>query len=66
MAKLAPDLLVLTMQKSAETYIFIFNDGRQEEIKQVMARYASNPALGFNWYDAAFLAKRLNQAEKRF
>lgn len=46
-----------------ERYVFVFDDQSRAETLRSFGRYASNPDLSFNWYDAAILAQKLRRDE---
>ena len=55
------DINVLALVKGEERYVFLYTEVNRPEILRVIARYASNPDLSFNWYDAAVLGQKIRQ-----
>jgi hypothetical protein len=41
--------------------VFLFDDSQRDEVLRQFGRFASNPDLSFNWYDAAVLAQRVRE-----
>lgn len=58
------DLNVLALVKGDERYVFIFDDEHKAEALRVFGRFATNPELSFNWYDAAVMSQRLHKCCK--
>jgi len=52
---------VLALVKGNERYVFLFDDSQRDEVLRQFGRFASNPDLSFNWYDAAVLAQRVRE-----
>lgn len=55
------DINVLALVKGSERYVFLFDDDNRSEALRTLGRYASNPDLSFNWYDAAVLSQKIRQ-----
>ena len=51
----------LTLAKGAEKYVFRFTATSRQHVLRVLGRFAANPELSFNWYDAAVLSTRLRR-----
>jgi len=45
------------LKKEGDFYLFFYDDEDAEEMVRVMARFAANPDLSFNWHDAAVLSR---------
>ena len=58
------DINVLALVKGVERYIFLFDDDQKAECLRTLGRYATNPELSFNWYDAAILSQKIRQTTK--
>jgi len=58
---MAHDINVLALVKGAETYVFLYSDESRVELLRTLSRYAANPSLTFNWYDAAVLSQKIRQ-----
>lgn len=54
---------VLALVKGTERYIFLYTDENRAEMFRTFARYASDPALSFTWYDAAVLSRKVRHEE---
>ncbi len=54
-----PGLNVLAIIKQQESHVFIFRDEDRAEVLRTLGRFASNPELNFDWYDAAKLSQRV-------
>lgn len=52
---------VLSMTKGVERYIFLFTDERRTELFRLLGKFAADPQLGFTWYDAAVLSKKVRE-----
>ena len=55
---------MLALVKGKERYVFMYNESNRAKMVELFARYASDSALSFSWYDAAVLAQRV-RAESR-
>jgi hypothetical protein len=56
------DINVIALVKGEERYVFLFNDETRAETLRTLGRYASNPEMSFNWYDAAVLSQKVRRA----
>ncbi|MEQ8836814.1 MAG: hypothetical protein RID07_08420 [Lacipirellulaceae bacterium] len=45
--------------KGKERYVFLYEDSQRAKTLRTLGRFASNPELSFNWYDAAVLSQKL-------
>jgi hypothetical protein len=59
------DINVLALVKGSERYVFLYDDASRSETLRVLGRYASNPELSFNWYDAAVLSQKIRQESQK-
>jgi hypothetical protein len=50
---------VITFLKGDEQYVFVFNQDQRVATLRVLGRYAADPRLSLNWYDAAQLSERI-------
>ena len=57
------DLNVIALVKCAERYIFIYTDENRVEVLRQLGRFAMNPELSLNWYDAAVLSQRIRACD---
>jgi len=53
------DRNVIALVKGVERYIFIFTDENRVEVLRQLGRFAMNPELSFDWYDAAVLSQKV-------
>ncbi len=56
------EINVLALVKGEERFIFLFDDGNRDETLRQLARFAADPELDFNWYDAAMLSRKIRDA----
>lgn len=54
-----PDLMVTTLVKGDERYIWIYPPDRWRDTFPTIGRFAADPELDFTWYDAAQLTQRI-------
>jgi hypothetical protein len=45
----------------AERWVFIYDDASRPLLLETFGRFAADPDLAFNWYDAAILTRMLNE-----
>ena len=60
---LSKDIQVLALVKGEERYLFLYNDATKSEVLRTLGKFASNPELSFNWYDAAVLGQKVRIAK---
>ena len=60
---LSKDIQVLALVKGEERYLFLYNDATKSEVLRTLGKFASNPELSFNWYDAAVLGQKVRVAK---
>ena len=51
----------LILNKSGEKFIFRYEDGREDELLDVLVEQAKNNRTSFDWFDAAVLSFKLTQ-----
>ena len=51
----------LVLNKGTEKFIFRYEDGREDELLEVMIKHAKDPRTDFDWFDAAVLSFKLTQ-----
>jgi len=56
------EINVLALVKGEERFIFLFDDRNRDETLRQLARFAANPELDFEWYDAAMLSRKIRDA----
>ena len=52
---------VVTLVRGEEHYVFVFQPQKRTELLRLLGRYAADPNLSFNWYDAAVLSQRIRE-----
>lgn len=55
------ELNVLALLKADHRYVFVYDDASQAELIEAFRRWATDPALNFNWFDAAVLTEKARQ-----
>lgn len=53
---------VLAIIKGDERYVFLYDEDNLPALLTVLANYAMDPELSFNWYDAFLLRQRAIQS----
>ena len=56
------DLNFLAILKGSERYVFLYEDGREQDLLRTFGRFASNPELSFTWYNAAVLSQKVRES----
>ena len=56
---------VVALVKGDERYVFMYEDHQASAILRTFGRYASDPALSLNWYDAAVLSQKVREQRPR-
>ena len=60
----AGDLVnVVGLQKGAELYLLLYEDGAEPEALRQLGRWAEDDQLNFSWHDAAVLSRRVRKLE---
>lgn len=62
---MSQDINVLALVKGSERYVFLFDDNNRTETLRQIGRYAADPDLSFNWYDAAVMSQKIRQAAQQ-
>jgi hypothetical protein len=52
-------LNVIALVRGEEHYVFVFDPKRRTELLRLLGRYAADPTMSFNWYDAAVLSQKI-------
>jgi hypothetical protein len=55
---MAQELNVLALIKGRERYVFVYDDASRPALVETFCRHAADPALNFNWFDAAVLTEQ--------
>jgi hypothetical protein len=50
---------VIALVRGEEHYVFVFDPKRRTELLRLLGRYAADPTMSFNWYDAAVLSQKI-------
>jgi hypothetical protein len=58
---LSQEVNVIALAKGEERFIFLYDDARMADTLKVLGRYASDPALSFNWVDAAIVSDKIRR-----
>lgn len=60
---LPDDVRVMLCEKHGERFIFVLDCGRESEVLQTAARWATDPQLSLTWYDVMRMAIRMDYWE---
>ena len=52
---------VIALVRGEEHYVFVFDPKRHTELLRLLGRYAADPSMSFNWYDAAVLSQKIRE-----
>ena len=52
----------LVLNKGAEKYIFRYENGREDELLDILIKQAKDKRTDFDWFDAAVLSFKLTQS----
>ena len=52
----------LVLSKGEEKFIFRYENGREDELLDVLIEQAKDKRTGFDWFDAAVLSFKLTQS----
>ena len=52
---------VIALVRGEEHYVFVFDPKRRTELLRLLGRYAADPTMSFNWYDAAVLSQKIRE-----
>ncbi len=50
---------VIALVRGEEHFVFVFDPKRRTELLRLLGRYAADPSMSFNWYDAAVLSQKI-------
>lgn len=50
--------ILAVVKNDGERYIFVYDNHSREQLIQLLASYADNPDLSFNWDDASVLTQK--------
>jgi len=61
----------ISLEKGEDRYIFRYNPGKESDVVDIFAEYATDPKRSFDWFDAAVLSyqmgrKIMEDSEKYF
>lgn len=54
-----PSIVVIGFVKDGHHYSFIFNEGREDELKRILCRFAADAELNLNWNDLPLLMEKV-------
>lgn len=57
------DINVLALVKGEERYVVLYDDARRSDALRLLGRWATDPQLSFDWFDAAALANKIRLAK---
>jgi len=52
---------VLALVKGTEHYVFVYDDDSRQTLIDALRDQAADPALSFNWFDAAVLSQKARE-----
>lgn len=52
---------VVALVRGEEQYVFVFDESSRTDLLRLLGRYAADPELSFNWFDAAVLSQRIRE-----
>ena len=52
----------IAVAKGVERYVFLFAADQRSEVLRVAGRWASDPALSFDWHDAAAVSAEVRRS----
>ncbi|WP_459555602.1 hypothetical protein [Lacunimicrobium album] len=55
---------LVALVKDGQRYVFVFDEKSISQLMQTLGRYASDPELNFNWYDAALLSQKIRRLQQ--
>jgi hypothetical protein len=56
------DVMVAALRKGIESYVFLYTHKTRAAMLRTFGRFAKDPGLSFNWYDAAVLSQRVRKS----
>ena len=58
------EINVLGLRTHGEVYVFLYDDEHRREALRTLGRFATEPELRFDWYDAAKLSARIRKDDE--
>ncbi len=52
---------VLALIKGQERYVFVYDEVSRDDLLDAFRDHAADPALSFNWFDAAVLTEKARE-----
>lgn len=52
---------VVALIKNGERYVFLYDDKSDKEMLRTLGRYAADPELSLNFFDAAYLTTKVKE-----
>jgi hypothetical protein len=60
-----PKRFIVAMNVQNEAFVFVFPDGKQDQVLREAGKLARNKELVFGWYDAAMFSLELEKTKDR-
>jgi len=57
------DIIISALAKDNERFVVVCTPETRGEAMRTLGRWASDPELSFNWYDAAAMSKDIREVE---
>jgi hypothetical protein len=54
-------MTIIIYQRGPERYVLLFDDEHQDDDLRTLGRWACNPGLSFDWFDAVKLSVRIKE-----
>ena len=54
-------MTIIIYQRGPERYVLLFDDEHQDDALRTLGRWACNPGLSFDWFDAVKLSVRIKE-----
>lgn len=60
-----PHVNLVALVKDGQRYVFVYDEASTTKLMQTLGRYAADPELNFNWYDAALLSQKIRRLQSK-
>ena len=54
-------MTIIIYPRGAERYVLLFDDEHQDDALRTLGRWACDPGLSFDWFDAVKLSMRIKE-----
>lgn len=54
-------MTIIIYPRGAERYVLLFDDEHQDDALRTLGRWACDPGLAFDWFDAVKLAREIKE-----